>query len=244
MANFVAERLANGFSREQVTNGLVDMGFPAGEAAGFVDRVYYLRKENLRRDGISRFASGIALIIIGTAVTLGTWYWAGPGGTYVVTYGLFVLGGIFALWGGWKTLVNHSGLVSFLKWATILAVVVGLVYAGGIYAIAFTNADAPPPNSTIDWQPRRPAMYNTGDNQHSFLVSGAIINTDTDWSIENVVLEVTPVETSSNKDFQTIYVEVEPNRIGPGQAGKYSARLTFPQYADSYTDILVWEWSR
>ena len=58
-------------------------------------------------------------------------YWAGPGGTYIVIYGLIAVGGLFALEGIYKTLTNADGVASFIRCFMAFAVVIAIVVVGG-----------------------------------------------------------------------------------------------------------------
>ena len=48
--------------------------------------------------------------MLGCLITLGSWHWAGPGGTYLVSYGFFGVGGLFAFHGMYQILRNANNL--------------------------------------------------------------------------------------------------------------------------------------
>ena len=134
MARYVAERMNNGMSHPQMVDELVQDGYPRDYAVELVDYAgswRNWRKQNRRRDGQSHFAGGIGLMILGFLITLGTWYWAGPGGTYIATFGLIAIGGLFALEGIYKTLTNADGVASFVRCFSAFAVVIAIVVGGG-----------------------------------------------------------------------------------------------------------------
>ena len=91
---YAAERMDNGMSRTQVTSELMHNGYPLEQAATLVRRAEARRKRNRRRDGQKHFAGGMGLVLLGCLITLGSSHWAGPDGTYLVSYGLFGIGGL------------------------------------------------------------------------------------------------------------------------------------------------------
>ena len=107
MANYVVERLATGESKQDIASSLTEVGVPLDEAVTYIDEVVRWRdqerEKKRKQDGWASVSLGAVLLLLGTAITWGTWYWAGPGGTYAVTIGLF-------LWGGYQVIKGIAGL--------------------------------------------------------------------------------------------------------------------------------------
>ena len=57
------------------------------------------RRASQRGSGCGSIGCGIVLAAIGGGITLGSYFIAEPGGTYIVTTGLFIGGGIAGLLG-------------------------------------------------------------------------------------------------------------------------------------------------
>lgn len=240
MVLYAAERIDSGMSSTQVTSELLHNGYSLEQASETVRCAEALRKQDRRKDGQKIFAGGMGLVLLGCLITLGSWHWAGPGGTYLVSYGLFGVGGFFAFQGMYKVLRNADGMASFAQCFAALAVGMAVAGAAMAYALGTTVLVSTPPESTIDWRPD-PSLAFTGNR---YKVSGAIINTNAEWSIRNVTVEVQPVASSGDLEFDVIDVPVEPKDIGPGEIGRYSVTLSFPTGADSYIDSVVWEWGK
>ena len=100
-AAYVAERLDAGHSRTAVQISLVDQGFSPSDAAAFVEHVAKEYKTHVRRDGIRSLIIGGILISVGMGISAYSYSVAGPGGIYVVFWGL-------PIWGSWKVV---SGIV-------------------------------------------------------------------------------------------------------------------------------------
>ena len=95
LAERVKEHLGNGMSKQEATDILVALGVDLSEAARFVNEVDDMRKAGLRRKGLGKVVGGILLTALGAGITWGTWVLAGPGGAYVVTWGLIIAGLVY-----------------------------------------------------------------------------------------------------------------------------------------------------
>ena len=101
-AAFVFRHLVEGASYQQVADKLTTFRGDREEANAIVREVAQdivrINKERRKR-GIWKIVGGVVLAGIGVGVTLGTMALAGPGETYYVTVGFFVVGGISVIKG-------------------------------------------------------------------------------------------------------------------------------------------------
>ena len=102
LMRFAAEKAAEGKKRSQVADELTRKGVPYDVAAQVVSRVFEYRSELKRKAGGKQIGCGFLMLIVGGIIT-GISYWAASGvlggGTYIVTTGLFIVGGINLLIG-------------------------------------------------------------------------------------------------------------------------------------------------
>ena len=92
LAEIVAERLDDGWSRRAMATYVTEAGFAPDDAVAFVEHVYTVRRARHWRGGLLSVLFGVALIAVGTGVTAYTYAAAERGGTYVVWWGLIVWG--------------------------------------------------------------------------------------------------------------------------------------------------------
>ncbi|MFQ2917788.1 hypothetical protein ACK3YF_00915 [Aeromonas allosaccharophila] len=104
--NHAAISLAEGKSMKSVVAEFVDKGVPLGIAENIVAQANKYKKEEFRKGGLKTLGIGVALLAFGGVITAVTYSAAGPGGTYVITSGLFLVGAITILRGLWRTMVG------------------------------------------------------------------------------------------------------------------------------------------
>jgi len=98
--------IAGGKREDTVIRELIEKGVPAHIALQIVTRAKATKKAAFRQAGFKVFLAGIAMLVLGVLVTGVTYSMAKPGGTYVVTFGLFAVGAINALKGLFRMLVG------------------------------------------------------------------------------------------------------------------------------------------
>ena len=129
----------NGVSRAQVTNELMlTNGYPLEQATQLVRRAVARRKQERRRDGQKNFAGGMRLVMLGCLITLGSWHWAGLGSTYLVSSGLFGIGGLCAFQGMYQTLRNANSVLEYARCFAALTVCMAFAGAAMAYALGTT----------------------------------------------------------------------------------------------------------
>jgi curved DNA-binding protein CbpA len=106
LMRFAAEKAAEGKKRSQVADELTKKGVPYDVAAQIVSRVFDYRSELKRKEGGKAIGCGLLMIIVGGIITGITYAAASGGGTYFVTIGLFVVGGITLIVGLFKWLTS------------------------------------------------------------------------------------------------------------------------------------------
>ena len=226
---------------------LIGEGLAPDDATHLVNEADLWRKQERRKSGQVRFTIGTGLAILGGFITLGSWYLAGPGGTYLVTTGLIGVGALTALWGMFKTLTSTSSAASFTKYFVTFAVVIGIVGGGGGFLFSKTMAaplSDPPPDSSVGWVPDEPEFTPMGIDRYTVTLSGTVTNMDADWFIVDAIVEVMPVDSRSNKKFDVIKVLVQPERIGPGEDGRYASTVALPRYAGGFDGGITWAWGK
>jgi hypothetical protein len=98
--------LTNGKSRKAMIEELMQRGFSYELANQIVEQAYRTKKSVFRQAGVKAFFVGIAFIILGIVITAATYSIAKPGGTFIVTIGLFFSGAINILRGLFRILVG------------------------------------------------------------------------------------------------------------------------------------------
>ena len=99
LALYIVEQLNNGTPPTNITEDLIGSGVEPLQAAFLVGQVDNARRASQRETGCGSIGCGIVLAAIGGVITLGSYFIAQPGGTYIVTTGLFIGGGIAGLFG-------------------------------------------------------------------------------------------------------------------------------------------------
>ena len=107
LVNYIAERLSRGRTINQIVEDLITLGVEPVSAAylvrevnnALVREVNNARKANQRASALGSFGCAITAAAVGGVVTLVTYLIAEPGGTYIITTGLFVVAGISAVVG-------------------------------------------------------------------------------------------------------------------------------------------------
>ncbi len=244
----VVSYLDSGYSRQQMIDLLVESGLERESAALFVRTAHAAVMHERRVRGARMFLGGVGLALLGGLVTLGAWFWAGPGGTYIVTYGLIIVGALYALWGVFKTLISYSGIVSALKWLTAYAVVITLLVLGGAVVLNKTiNAPLPdvPDDSKVKWEQHElgipPGGLRAGG---AVTISGEVTNLDDLWYIDDAVIRLTEVDrTGGTLVNSRKEIPVTPDSIAPGESGVYSLRLTPRERTTGFDTEIIWSWA-
>jgi hypothetical protein len=105
--NAAAAALAQGKKRDSVVQDLImRVGLSPDQAEAVVTEAQRLKKKTFRQEGLRLFLTGVACLIIGIVVTGITYSLASNGGTYFVTTGLFVSGGVNMLRGLYRVAVG------------------------------------------------------------------------------------------------------------------------------------------
>jgi curved DNA-binding protein CbpA len=102
---YVAEEAERGLNRNQIVEKLIKNGWSYDIAVQIVVRVFEYRSEIKRKAGGKQIGCGLLMLIIGGIITWLTYEAASEGGTYIVTTGLFIVGGI-------------TFIIGFFRWLT------------------------------------------------------------------------------------------------------------------------------
>lgn len=106
LMRFAAEKAAEGKNRSQVADELTRKGVPYNLSAQIVNRVFEYRSELKRKEGGKAIGCGLLMLIVGGIITGITYAAASGGGTYLVTTGLFIAGGLSLIVGLYKWLTS------------------------------------------------------------------------------------------------------------------------------------------
>jgi curved DNA-binding protein CbpA len=106
LMRFAAEQAAKGKKRSQVADELTKQGVPYDVSAQIVQRVFEYRSELKRKEGGKAIGCGLLMLVVGGVITGVTYAAAEGGGIYVVTTGLFIVGGITLIVGLYKWLTS------------------------------------------------------------------------------------------------------------------------------------------
>ena len=98
----IVKELELGKSAQTVARGLVEIGVASDFAVDLVKKVDSEIRGAKRTGGAKTLAIGGGLAGLGLVITAGTYAAAEPGGYYVVTYGLVIVGVINMVRGAWR----------------------------------------------------------------------------------------------------------------------------------------------
>ncbi|MCG6451296.1 hypothetical protein [Vibrio parahaemolyticus] len=98
--------IAKGQSSKFIVNQYVGMGIPKEAAMSIVSQAKELKKREFRKAGLKTIAFGIGWFLLGAVITGITYSAASSGGHYIITSGLFLVGGITVLKGVWRIIVG------------------------------------------------------------------------------------------------------------------------------------------
>jgi len=106
LMRFAAERAAEGKNRSQVADELARQGVPYDVAAQIVSQIFDYRSELKRKEGGKQIGCGLLMLVVGGIITGLGYAAASGGGTYLITTGLFIVGGITLIMGLYKWLTS------------------------------------------------------------------------------------------------------------------------------------------
>lgn len=240
LAKSVAEQLDAGIPKEDIIKGLSDAGLGQLEAEQFVNNVDMLRHEARKQAGTKDIGCGFLLLIVGAAITLGTWAAAEGGGAYWVMWGAMVFGAFYILRGLYRKVANATDAGARLRWVLGGIILIGGIVGGGMAIGNVVNPTelAPPSESFVVAEDN---SFWEDEIRSILSVSGVITSTHGQWSIEKVEVEVEAIDEAGNV-MRTYTVPVIPSTIPPGGKGVYSKRLQLPYDCVEADTAVVWEW--
>lgn len=236
----VAEQLDAGIPRKDIINRLSEAGLGSFEAEEFVNRVDSLRYETRKQAGTKDLGCGFLLLLVGVAITLGTWAAAAPGGGYWVMWGAMAFGMFYILRGLYRKVTSTTDAGTRLRWVLGGIILIGGVVGGGVAITSMMTPPelTPPSESFIVWDDN---AFWEDEIQGIFRLSGTVTNTHSEWSIKKVVIQVEEIDETNNV-IQAYEVSVIPSAISPGGKEVYSKRLEASYSCVSIYYNLVWEW--
>ncbi len=241
LAKSVAEQLDAGIPKQEIINRLSQAGLDPLEAQQLVEYVDGMQYEAKRQAGTKDLIWGVILILVGAAITWGTWAAAEAGGSYWVMWGLIAYGMFRIIRGLYRKVTSTTDAATRLRW-----VLGGIVLVGGIVwgGVAITNMVTspgltPPSESFVVFED-----YSKWEDEIRGIVSvsGVISNTHSEWSIKKVRVEVEATDDAANL-VGTYEVRVTPSTIPPGGQGVYSEALLVPYSCVYVTPVVYWEWA-
>lgn len=236
----VAEQLNAGTPKQDIINRLLGEGMNSVEAELFVNHINSLRYEARKQAGTKDLMWGVILILVGAAITWGTWSAAEAGGSYWIIWGLMAYGMFRIIRGLYRKVTDTTDAGTRLRWVLGGIILIGGIVGGGVATTNMMTPSelTPPSDSFIIGQD-----YTVWEDeiQGILSVSGVINNTHSEWSIKKVKIEVEAIDEANNV-IKTYGVFVVPSAIPPGGKGVYSKRLQLPYSCVSANTVVVWEW--
>lgn len=104
--NHAAVSLAEGRSKRSVIAEFIERGVPPDAAESIVAQAHEYKTSEFRKGGMKTVGIGVGFLALGGIITAATYSATSPGGTYVITTGLFLVGAIMILKGLWRTMVG------------------------------------------------------------------------------------------------------------------------------------------
>jgi len=244
----VVQRLDQGVRREAVEAELCQQGLPPADASWCVQRIVDARHQARSQRGTKDLVLGAVLVLIGSAITLGTWAAAGPGGTYFVTWSALAFGGFYILRGLFLKITTGANVSTTVGWLIASAILLGGAVGASIVAYNSTvgseqSASSPvqpavPPDSAALWTEDEPTTTAAG--RATF--SGRVNNLDREWSISKAKAQVT-VYDAAGRQIDQFEIAVSPVTMPPGGEGTYAATRLVPASSDTYGTEFSWEWA-
>ena len=233
--------LASGMSRPEAAANLVAAGVSPASAPRFVEEVIALQKSEQRRSGVEKVIGGILLLLVGGGITLGTYYLAGPGGTYLLVWGFILFGAGSMVVGLFQILVNAGGLLQGVGWLAVSVLVLGIVGGGSIWAYNRTIGLDHPPAHLVEHQPDQDTVL-IEPLSGAATFSGRVTNRS-DWTLDDVKL-VVEFEGSGLPERS---IPVRPKLLDPGDTGRYDGVIVLPPAyvrhgGGSYYIEVQWTW--
>jgi hypothetical protein len=240
----VAEQLDAGTPRHELIKGLSDAGLDRAEAEQLVDNIERLRKEALnqarKQAGTKDLGLGLLLLIVGIAITLGTWAAADEGGSYWIMWGAMVAGAFYILRGFYRKIATATEGTTRIMWVLCGVVLIGGMVGAGVAIGDMVSSPKihAPSNSFVAIDDN---SYWENETRAIFRASGIVTNTHSEWSIKKVVIKIEALD-NAGKVIKTYDVPVVPNTIPPGGTGTYSASLQLPASCASVNGKVAGEW--
>ncbi len=130
LASFVAEQLESGTSKESLVDRLARGGVQYHEAVSFVDEIDRIRRTQRRNGAHNSIIWGIVILAVAGAITVGSYIAAAPGGTYLITWGAMI-------WGGIKILTGLANASNF--WRALGLVMAATMVGASLFAFLQSN---------------------------------------------------------------------------------------------------------
>jgi len=240
LAQSVAEQLNAGIPKDDIVNGLSQGGLHPLEARQFVEYVDSMRYEAKSHAGTKDLIWGVILILIGAAITWGTWAAAEAGGSYWVMWGLAAYGMFRIIRGLYRKVTSTTDAGKRRGWVLGGIILIGGIVGGGVGVANMMTAPqlTPPSESFVILEDN---SFWGNEILSTLNVSGVVTNTHSQWSIKKVEFEVEAIDEAGNV-MGTYTVPVTPSIIPPGGKGVYSKKLQLPYSCVEAGFAVVWEW--
>jgi len=236
----VAKQLDAGIPRQAIISGLLDAGLGSVEAGQFISNIESLRYGARKQAGTKDLGCGLLLLVVGVAITLGTWAAAAPGESYWVMWGAMAVGMFYILRGLYRKVTSTNDAGTRLGWVLGGVILIAGMVGGGIAINNMVNPPqiTPPSDSFVVCDDN---SFWEDETLSILRASGTVTNTHSAWSIKNVKINIEAIDATNNV-MKSYEVSVAPNTIRPGGKGTYSARLQLPLACTSAKSSVVWEW--
>jgi len=153
-----------------------------------------------------------------------------------VAYGMFrIIRGIY------RKVTTATDAGGRLWWVFGGVILIGGIVGGGVATanVVMTAPQLTPPSESFVILDDNTFWEN--ELLSTLSVSGVITNTHSQWSINNVEVEVEAIDDAGNV-MSTYTVQVIPSIIPPGGKGLYSKKLQLPYSCVEARSAVVWQW--
>ena len=206
--------------------------------------------EEDRTSGIATFFGGIGLLAGMGLVALAIWFIFGQRFTFYFMLPA-ILGAGLVLAGLYRGLKGSSGPAQLLWRLTVFSITLVVVGWTGVYA--YTNTigappPEPPPVQRLSWSGSTATALSSGTRGIVTEFSGQLTNRDSQWSVEQVSIKVTPTVDPAQSPVRqltspaAITIQLDDEEIAPGETAHYSQEILVPLGTTGFDEEIQFAW--
>ena len=203
-----------------------------------------------RTSGIATFFGGIGLLAGMGLVALAIWFIFGQRFTFYFMLPA-ILGAGLVLVGIYRGLKGSSGPAQLLWRLTVFSITLAVVGWSGVYAYSNTIGappPAPPAAQRLSWSGSAATALSSGTRGIVTELSGQLTNRDSQWSVEQVSIKVTPTVDPAQSPVRqltlpaAITIQLDDEEIAPGETAHYSEEILVPLGTTGFDEEIQFAW--